>query len=97
MFQAYAELLTQHGFHLPALIPQVYLHYDPYTHAQRRTPGPLPRQRMDFLMLLRGRRRLVIECDGVQHYADDEVLPNKRRYANPGRYAATMVEDASCT
>ena len=86
MFLAYTELLKQHDFKLPALIPQVYLHYDPYSQRQRRTTGPLPRQRMDFLMLLHGRRRLVIEIDGKQHYADGDQ-------ASPRRYAEMMRED----
>jgi hypothetical protein len=41
MFQTYTELLKHHGFALPALIPQVYLHYDPYSRTSRRVPGPL--------------------------------------------------------
>jgi very-short-patch-repair endonuclease len=86
MLQVYAELLKQYGFHLPALVPQVYLHFDPYTRARRRTVGPLPRQRMDFLMLLRGRRRVVIEIDGVQHYAVG-------RQASPKLYAKMVAED----
>ncbi|WP_188196635.1 hypothetical protein [Nonomuraea sp. SYSU D8015] len=86
MFQTYAKLLKVHGFQLPALVPQVYLHYDPYTRARRKTVGPLPRQRMDFLMLLRGRRRLVIEIDGVQHYAVG-------RQASPKLYAQMVAED----
>ncbi len=81
VFRAYSELLSIHGFDLPALIPQVYLHYDPYTRTQRRTPGPLPRQRMDFLLLMRGRCRLVLECDGKHHYADDDGRASPRRYA----------------
>ncbi|HKT05111.1 MAG TPA: hypothetical protein VJT31_36810 [Rugosimonospora sp.] len=86
MFQAYTELLKHDGFQLPALIPQVYLHYDPYTGQHRRAAGPLPRQRMDFLMLLRARRRLVFEIDGKQHYADGE-------WASPRLYADMMRED----
>jgi very-short-patch-repair endonuclease len=86
MFLAYTELLQQYGFGLPALIPQVYLHYDPYSQRHRRSAGPLPRQRMDFLMLLRGRRRLVIEIDGQQHYADGDQ-------ASPRLYAEMMRED----
>jgi very-short-patch-repair endonuclease len=86
MFLAYTELLKQHGFGLPALIPQVYLHYDPYSQHHRRATGPLPRQRMDFLMLLRGRRRLVIEIDGKQHYANGDQ-------ASPRLYADMMRED----
>jgi very-short-patch-repair endonuclease len=86
MFEVYAKLLKQHGFHLPALVPQVYLHYDPYTRTYRRKTGPLARQRMDFLMLLRGRRRVVIEIDGIQHYAVG-------KQASPERYAAMVAED----
>lgn len=44
------------GFDQSDLIPQVYLHYDPYT---RWTGAMLQRQRMDFLMLLPRRRRVV--------------------------------------
>lgn len=36
----------------PALLPQVYLHYDPYTRRERGLEQVLARQRMDFLMLL---------------------------------------------
>ena len=86
MFRAYTELLKQHGFLMPALIPQVYLHYDPYSGQHRRAAGPLPRQRMDFLMLLRGHRRLVLEIDGKQHYAEGDR-------ASPRLYADMMRED----
>ena len=76
MFLAYTDLLKQYGFGLPALIPQVYLHYDPYSQHHRRATGPLPRQRMGFLMRLRGRRRLVIEIDGNSSYANgDQASP----------------------
>jgi hypothetical protein len=72
-FRAYYEM---HGStamdRVPALIPQVYLHHDPYTPRSRgNVPGPLPRQRMDFLMLLPQDQRIVIEVDGKQHYADE--------------------------
>ncbi|MGJ3557997.1 hypothetical protein ACR6C2_00075 [Streptomyces sp. INA 01156] len=56
------------GFDLPALIPQVYLHYDPYTRKSGKQSGALPRQRMDFLLLAPDRSRIVLEVDGVQHY-----------------------------
>jgi len=74
---------------IPALLPQVYLHYDPYTkaHYQPGTSPPLPRQRMGFLLLLPNRVRVVIECDGRQYYADDAGK------ASPRRYAATIAAD----
>ena len=42
---------------------------------------------MDFLLLLPRRRRVVIELDGIQHYADDN------RVADPARYAAMAAAD----
>jgi very-short-patch-repair endonuclease len=42
---------------------------------------------MDFLLLLPHNARVVIECDGKQHYADDDGK------ASPRRYAAMMAED----
>lgn len=41
---------------------------------------------MDFLLLLPHRVRVVIECDGKQHYADDGR-------ASPRRYAEMTTED----
>lgn len=67
---------------------QVYLHYDPYTQAKTHALSrALPRQRMDFLLLLPNRVRVVIECDGKQHYADDLGK------ADPQRYAQMVAED----
>jgi very-short-patch-repair endonuclease len=60
---------------IPALIPQVYLHYDPQDQRLRHSTAagvPLERQRMDFLLLFSDKRRVVIEVDGKQHYADGE-------------------------
>ena len=54
VFERYCARYRTHGFDIPALIPQVYLHYDPYTRWTGRTLG---RQRMDFLLLLDRRRR----------------------------------------
>ncbi|MEU8264118.1 hypothetical protein AB0C02_26275 [Micromonospora sp. NPDC048999] len=82
ILRTYAGRYVRLGSDIPALIPQVYLHYDPYTATERRAPGPLPRQRMDFLLLLPHRARVVIECDGKQHYADDDGRANPRQYAD---------------
>lgn len=88
VLRIYAEQYVRRGPDIPALIPQVYLHYDPYTRT-RYLPGqaPLQRQRMDFLMLLPNRIRVVIECDGRQHCAEADGV------ASPRRYAAMMAED----
>lgn len=39
---------------LPALLPQVYMHYDPKTFKELKGQSRLLNQRMDFLMLIRG-------------------------------------------
>ena len=57
------------GVHdLPALLPEVWLHWDPKT-AQERGPDALARFRMDFLMLLPYGTRVVIEVDGRHHFS----------------------------
>ena len=70
---------------LPALIPQVYLHYDPYSIEQYGIHYLL-RQRMDFLLLLSNSARIVIEVDGKQHYSDDQI-------ASPKKYAEMVSLD----
>lgn len=80
IFEAYSRRYKD-GFAIPALIPQVYLHYDPYTRAARGGEGPLARQRMDFLLLFSDRQRVVIEVDGRQHYADDQGRADTTLYA----------------
>lgn len=87
VLSAYGSTLKEHEFRLPALLPQVYLHFDPLTEKQRGTVSPLTRQRMDFLMLLPGRQRIIIELDGSEHYSD------KTGRADPKKYAEMMRED----
>lgn len=89
-FRHYLPIL---GVRLPALIPQVYLHYDPVHLGQLRARGEDRRflvQRMDFLLLLRHRARVVVEIDGQQHYADVERQPTR---PSPERHAETMRGD----
>lgn len=64
---------------LPALIPQVYLHYDPYS-LKKFGFQYLLRQRMDFLLLLKNNVRVVIEVDGIQHYSEGN-MPSPKLYA----------------
>lgn len=77
-FKAYRSIL---GEALPALLPQVYLHYDPAVVKTLRHRLPLPRQRMDFLMLLPGGQRLVLEVDGKHHFSEND-LPSLKVYAD---------------
>jgi hypothetical protein len=72
--------------HLPALIPQVYLHYDPKTIKELASGQRLARQRMDFLLLFSHHNRIVIEVDGQQHYSTGRI-------AKPELYARMVAED----
>jgi very-short-patch-repair endonuclease len=73
LFDGYFRLYrAQLDKKLPALIPQVYLHYDPAIVKRLRHRAGLPRQRMDFLLLLANHQRVVIEVDGSHHFTRDE-------------------------
>jgi len=94
LFRAYCERYGQDGgYAAPALIPQVYLHYDPYTarELQSMPGGELVRQRMDFLLLPSDRRRVVIEVDGRHHYTQDAYTDNEK--PSPRLYAEMAAED----
>lgn len=81
LFDLYFKMFrSKLGDKLPALLPQVYLHYDPRSQKERHQPV-LVRQRMDFLMLLRNNARIVIEIDGIQHYANSDGQAMTTRYA----------------
>ena len=82
----YNTFYKEFGDKLLALIPQVYLHYDPYTMAQLGGSKRLPRQRMDFLLLLPSRNHIVLEVDGKQHYSQGEA-------ASPPLYSEMVAED----
>lgn len=90
-FKAYISYINKHGKHLPALIPQVYLYYDPQTQDQRGLKI-FEHQKMDFIMIITPSQRVVIEIDGKQHYSEDEVVPgtNYKYYSSPKRYSEMM-------
>lgn len=71
---------------LPVLLPEVWFHWDPQT-VSRRGKEALLRSRMDFLLLLPGGVRVVIEVDGKHHYSD----PDGR--SSPHLYAQMMAAD----
>jgi very-short-patch-repair endonuclease len=86
-FRAYYTAFKDRLNEWPALIPQVYLHYDPKTVRELDGARRFLRQRMDFLLLLPDRVRVVVEIDGKQHYALDDGM------ASPRLYAEMMRED----
>jgi very-short-patch-repair endonuclease len=86
-FNAYYKVFKDRISGLPALVPQVYLHYDPKTIRELAGAKRFIHQRMDFLLLLPSRVRLVIEIDGKQHYSDDNGM------ASPQKYTALVRAD----
>lgn len=76
VLQAYYNLKNELGIDLPALIPQVYLYYDPQTLKQRGYKL-FEHQKMDFLMIFSHKDRIVIEIDGKQHYAEGSIASPK--------------------
>ena len=92
VFKAYFKIMRPLlGDGLPALVPQVYLHYDPMTVRELRERGDAPRfdvQRMDFLLLLPHGVRVIIEIDGQQHHSTGTELsarPSAEVYARTVR------------
>lgn len=76
MLQAYYNLKKELEIDVPALIPQVYLYYDPQTLKQRGYKL-FEHQKMDFLMIFSHKNRVVIEIDGKQHYAEGNTASPK--------------------
>src|SRR5262249_20870943 len=79
LYDLYHEIHGTAVPNLPALLPEVWLHWDPKT-ARDRGPKALLRFRMDFLLLLPHNQRVVIEVDGSQHFSTDGK-PDGARYA----------------
>lgn len=86
LFDAYYKGFGKSVPLLPALLPEVWLHWDPKT-VQARGKNALLHSRMDFLLLLPHGGRVVVEVDGRQHYAND------RGQADTVRYAQMMAAD----
>jgi very-short-patch-repair endonuclease len=80
LYRLYHEIHGSAVPDLPALLPEVWLHWDPVT-AKARGPKALLRFRMDFLLLLPHGERVVIEVDGAQHYSTDG-RPDGTKYAD---------------
>lgn len=88
LFRTYYEhYSSSEGTGQAALLPQVYLHYDPRTRRERGGGATvLMRERMDFLLLLPHGVRIVLEVDGKQHYAEGDT-------ASPKLYSEMVSED----
>ncbi len=81
LFDLYHQILGSAVYDLPALLPEVWLHWDPQT-VRERGPQALLRSRMDFLLLLPQGQQVVLEVDGSQHYTRDRgQRPDSTKYA----------------
>jgi len=80
LFEAFFEGFRSAVPNLPALLPEVWLHWDPRT-VKERGRDALLRFRMDFLLLLPQGVRVVIEVDGKHHYADATGKADVNRYS----------------
>lgn len=89
LFERYHRAFRSVVYELPALLPEVWLYWDPKTVRERGPEAALFRSRIDFLMLFPYGRRVIVEVDGKHHYADADGR------ANPAKYAATMASDRS--
>lgn len=76
----------------PVLIPQVYMHYDPKNKEDRekyKIDSSLIFQRMDFLLLYKG-KRIIIEIDGQSHLKNDKNEYDFHKYTRQLQYDRTM-------
>lgn len=85
LYLQYHSVFGSHVPNLPALLPEVWLHWDPKT-VQARGRDALLKFRMDFLLLLPRGRRVVLEVDGKHHYSTNDL-------ADPALYAKNMRAD----
>lgn len=87
-YDTYIEVMKTRQGDTPALLPQVYLYYDSKLE-KNRIKKIFEHQRMDFLMIFSETQRVVIEIDGVQHYAE-YIKGNGKHYASVDRYAGMV-------
>jgi AbiJ N-terminal domain 3 len=81
LFDLYHEIHGSAVPDLPALLPEIWLHWDHKT-ARERGRDALLRFRMDFLLLLPHGQRVVLEVDGSRHFTSDGGQPDAARYAS---------------
>ena len=84
LYELYHKIHSGAVQDLPALLPEVWLHWDPKT-VRERGPQALLRFRMDFLLLLPHGQRVVLEVDGSQHFTGPGGRPDAAKYADSMR------------
>jgi hypothetical protein len=84
LFELYHRIHGSKIPELPALLPEVWLHWDHKT-VRERGVAALLGQRMDLLLLMPHRHRVVLEVDGDTHYTDAAGRPSPPVYARNTR------------
>ncbi|KAB1925819.1 hypothetical protein F8280_11140 [Micromonospora noduli] len=98
LFRLYHDIYGACLQELPALLPEVWRHWDPKT-VKARGKDALLQFRMDFLLLAPAGARIVLEVDGQTHYASErEAADGQRRWLPDGNeYAHTMAASRDLT
>jgi hypothetical protein len=98
LFDLYHKIHGAAVYELPALLPEVWLYWDPQT-VKARGAAALLNLRMDFLLLVPGGGRIVLEVDGRTHYATEkELSPGQKLWiADPPTYARTAAGSRKLT
>ncbi|MEH0930918.1 hypothetical protein [Micromonospora sp. CPCC 205558] len=98
LFDLYHEIHGTAVHELPALLPEVWLYWDPLT-VKARGAAALLNLRMDFLLLVPGGGRIVLEVDGRTHYGVEKgASPGQKVWiADPPTYARTTAGSRKLT
>lgn len=98
LFKLYHDIYRAAGQDLPALLPEVWRHWDPVT-VKARGKDALVQFRMDFLLLAPAGARIVLEVDGQTHYASERKDDDgQRRWLPDGdEYARTVAASRDLT
>ncbi len=76
--EAYYKAFANRDWDMPALLPEVWLHWD-HKRVEDRGEAALINHRMDFLILLPNGVRVIVEVDGRRHYANDKAVDDTVR------------------
>ena len=71
----------------PALLPEVELFRNSYTNKEKENSEP---QRMDFCLIMPSNKKIIIEVDGIHHFAEKE---NGKWIASDKKYASQCKFD----
>ena len=98
LFRLYHDIYRAALPELPALLPEVWRHWDPKT-VKARGKDALVQFRMDFLLLAPAGARIVLEVDGQTHYARERnAADGQRRWLPDGnKYARTAAASRDLT